>query len=190
MPERERWMRWIAACRLDGLNVTRHTRLCSIHFEGGLGLTKLNPVPLIFAFPHLRWKPPKSRTYLKERRRKRWKETPSDLEEQESVYFQKKKRDVLIIRSKEEYSAFEGANTPYCRPVYLDAAWWRGPNWFNDLRNRSKINYNGKLVSFYRLIQKFFATLICNADCKYFFNSGGILTKLSPISLTEIVLKL
>ena len=28
----------------------------------------------------------------------------------------------LIIRSKEEYSAFEGANTPYCRPVYLDAA--------------------------------------------------------------------
>ena len=56
--------------------------------------------------------------------------------------------------------------------MYLDAAWWRGPNWFNNLRNRSKLNYNGKLVTFYRLIQMFFATLIRNADCKYFFNSG------------------
>ena len=27
----------------------------------------------------------------------------------------------MLIGSKEEYSAFEGANTPYCLPVYLDA---------------------------------------------------------------------
>ena len=40
----------------------RHTRICSVHFEGGPGLTKLNPVPSIFAFPqHLQRKPPKSR---------------------------------------------------------------------------------------------------------------------------------
>ena len=26
-----------------------------------------------------------------------------------------------LIGSKEEYSAFERANTPYCRPLYLDA---------------------------------------------------------------------
>ena len=48
MSERERHMRWIAPpvpCRdIYGLNVTRHTRICSIHFEGGHGLTKLNPV--------------------------------------------------------------------------------------------------------------------------------------------------
>ena len=27
----------------------------------------------------------------------------------------------MIHSSKEEYSAFEGANTPYCRLVYVDA---------------------------------------------------------------------
>jgi len=47
----QRRLRWSAACRLDSLNVTRHTRICSVHFEGGLGPTKLNPVPSIFAFP-------------------------------------------------------------------------------------------------------------------------------------------
>lgn len=61
MSEREWHMRWIAACHLGSLNVTRHTRICSVHFEGGLGLTKLNPVPSIFAFPHLQQKTPKSR---------------------------------------------------------------------------------------------------------------------------------
>ena len=71
MPERERRMRWIAACRLDCFNVTRHTRICSIHLEGGLGPSKLNPVLSLFAFPqHLRSKPPKRRTDPKERRRK------------------------------------------------------------------------------------------------------------------------
>ena len=59
MSEREwpaEWhMRWIAACRLDSLNVTRHTRICSVYFERGLGPTKLNRAPSIFAFPqHLR----------------------------------------------------------------------------------------------------------------------------------------
>ena len=44
----------------DGLHpvvwtVTRLTRICSIHFQGDLGPTKLNPVPSIFSFPqHLR----------------------------------------------------------------------------------------------------------------------------------------
>ena len=51
MSEYERRRRWIAACRLESLNVTRHTRICSKHFEGGLGPTKANPVPTIFDFP-------------------------------------------------------------------------------------------------------------------------------------------
>ena len=33
--------------------------------------------------------------------------------------------------------------------------WFRGPNWFNSLRNRSINKLNGKLASFYRQIQKF-----------------------------------
>ena len=65
------------ACRLDSLNVTRHTRICSVHFEGGLDPTKLNPVPSIFAFPqHLQRKLPKSRADPKEGRRRQRKETP------------------------------------------------------------------------------------------------------------------
>ena len=51
MSEQERRRRWIAACRLERLNVTRYTRICSKHFEGGLGPTKANPVPTIFDFP-------------------------------------------------------------------------------------------------------------------------------------------
>ena len=52
MSEQERRRRWIAACRLElSLNVTRHTSICSKHFEGGLGQTKANPVPTIFDFP-------------------------------------------------------------------------------------------------------------------------------------------
>lgn len=51
MSEQERRRRWIAACRLESLNVTRHTRICAKHFEGGLGPTKANPVPTIFDFP-------------------------------------------------------------------------------------------------------------------------------------------
>ena len=62
MSEQERRRRWIAACRLESLNVTRHTRICSKHFEGGLGPTKANPVPSIFDFPeHLQRKEMKPR---------------------------------------------------------------------------------------------------------------------------------
>ena len=57
MSEQERRRRWIAACRLESLNVTRHTRICSKHFEGGLGPKKANPLPTIFDFPkHLQRK--------------------------------------------------------------------------------------------------------------------------------------
>lgn len=51
MSEQERHRRWIAACRLESLNVTRHTRICAKHFEGGLEHTKANRVPTIFDFP-------------------------------------------------------------------------------------------------------------------------------------------
>ena len=66
----ERGKRWIAACRLSSLNVTSHTRNCLAHFEGGLGPTKLNPVPTIFSFPtHLQPKTQRKRTDSEERRR-------------------------------------------------------------------------------------------------------------------------
>ena len=62
MSEQERRRRWIAACRLERLNVTRHTRVCSKHFEGGLVPIKANPVPTIFDFPkHLQRKEVKQR---------------------------------------------------------------------------------------------------------------------------------
>ena len=62
MSEQERRRRWIAACRRESLNVTRHTRRCSKHFEGGLGPTKANPLPTIFDFPkHLQRKEVKQR---------------------------------------------------------------------------------------------------------------------------------
>jgi len=71
MSEKERRRRWIAACRLESLNVTRHTRLCSQHFEGGLGPTKANPVPSIFDFPkHLQPKEVKQRQDPESRRLK------------------------------------------------------------------------------------------------------------------------
>ena len=118
-------MRWIEACRLDSLNVTRHTRICSVHFEGGLGPTKLNPVSSIFAFPeHLQRRLPKSRTDPEERRRKQRKETPQS--SKNKLFTNRTKQDeikpeLMDHGSKEEYSAFEGANTPYCEPVYVDA---------------------------------------------------------------------
>ena len=71
MSEQERRRRWIAACRLESLNVTRHTRICSKHFEGGLGPTKANPVPTIFDFPkHLQRKELKQRQDPESRRLK------------------------------------------------------------------------------------------------------------------------
>ena len=59
------------ACRLESLSVTRHTRICSKHFEGGLGATKANPVPTIFDFPeNLQRKEVKPRQHPKGRRLK------------------------------------------------------------------------------------------------------------------------
>ena len=56
------------------------------------------------------------------------------------------------MRSKEGYSALEGANTPYCRPVYLD-----GEVPTDLTASEIEVSFNtGKLVSFYRQIQKFF----------------------------------
>ena len=136
MPERERWMRWIAACRQDSLNVTSHTRICSIHFERGLGPTKLNPVPSIFAFPqHLRWKPPKSRTYLEERRQKQWKETPQT--SRSMKVFTSRKKDVNTL----EREIFCFWSSQYSL-LSTRVPWWWGLNWFtcNSLRNRSKLS--------------------------------------------------
>ena len=57
MSEQQRCRRWIAACLLESLNVTRHTQICSKHFEGGLGTTEANPLPTIFDFPKQRQDP-------------------------------------------------------------------------------------------------------------------------------------
>ena len=71
MNERERRRRWIVACRLESLSVTRRTRICSKHFEGGLGPTNPNPIPTIFDFPkHLQPKKVKQRQDPEERRLK------------------------------------------------------------------------------------------------------------------------
>lgn len=129
-------------------------------------------------------KSPKSRTETEERRRKRWKETPQT----------SRSKKVLTSRQKQDVNKLERRIFCFRRSQYSIflplVRWCRGPNWFNSLRNRNKLK--GKFVSFYRqIIQQFFATLIRNTDCKYFFNSGTlILTKLDSISLTEIVLKL
>ena len=71
MSEQESSRRWIAACRLESLNVTRHTRICCKHFEGDLGPTKANPLPTIFDFPkHLQRKEVKQRQDPEARRLK------------------------------------------------------------------------------------------------------------------------
>ena len=81
MSEQERRRRWTAACRLESLNVTRHTRICSKHFEGGLGPTKANPVPTIFDFPkHLQRKEVKPRQDPEGRRLKNASTTTSKIQ--------------------------------------------------------------------------------------------------------------
>ena len=125
MSELEWRLRWITACRLDSLNVTRHTRICSVHFEGGLGPTKLNLVPSIFAFPqHLQRKLLKSRADPEERRQRQRKETPQPLNNK--LFTNRKRQDKVKPEqmdhwSKEQYSGFEGADTPFSEPVYVDA---------------------------------------------------------------------
>ena len=85
IPERERRMRWIAASRIDrDLSFIRPTGICSVYFEGGPVLTKLNPVSSIFAIAErLQRKPPKTR------RAKAAKGNATDVEEQEGVHLQK-----------------------------------------------------------------------------------------------------
>ncbi|XP_068758861.1 uncharacterized protein [Montipora capricornis] len=124
MTERERRMRWIAACRLDSLNVTRHTRICSAHFKGGLGPTKSNPVPTIFDFPkHLQPKTHKSRTNPDERRHRNAKpELKKEINMEQSA---SSKQDVRVegmdLSSDKNNCTFEGNRNPDCQPVYVDA---------------------------------------------------------------------
>ena len=71
MNERERRRRWIVACRLESLSVTRHTRICSKHFEGGLEPTRQALFLLYLNFPkHLQPKKVKQRQDPEERRLK------------------------------------------------------------------------------------------------------------------------
>lgn len=116
MSEREQRIRWTAACRLDSVNATRHTRICSMYFEEGLNPL---PVPLLLTLPqHL-----KSRTDPEGRPRKQRKETPQASKDKK-LFTSHEKQDVKPERmdygSKEEYSAFEVTNTPYFRPLYVD----------------------------------------------------------------------
>ena len=56
---------------MECLSVTGHTRICSKHFEGGLGPTKASPIPTIFDFPkHFQPKKVKQRQDPEERRLK------------------------------------------------------------------------------------------------------------------------
>ena len=59
-------------------------------------------------------------------------------------------KNKTLTGSKEEYSAFEVANTPYCQSVYmyLDAE-------VQTDSTASQIEARGKLLSFYRQIQTF-----------------------------------
>ncbi|XP_068735306.1 uncharacterized protein [Montipora capricornis] len=124
MTERERRMRWIAACRLDSPNVTRHTRICSAHFKGGLGPTKSNPVPTIFDFPkHLQPKIHKSRTNPDERKHRNAKpELKKEINMEQSA---SSKQDVRVegmdLSSDKNNCTFEGNRNPDCQPVYVDA---------------------------------------------------------------------
>jgi len=93
--------------------------------EGGLGPTKLNPGPSTFAFPqHLQRNLPKSRADPGERSRRQRKETPKP--SKNKLFANRKKQDEIKPEqmdhgSKEEYSGFEGADTPFSEPVYVDA---------------------------------------------------------------------
>ena len=111
---------------MDSSNITRHTRICSVHFEEGLGPTKLNPVPSVFAFPqHLQRKLPKSRADPEERRRRQRKETPQP--SKNKLFTNRKNQDEMNSEqmdhgSKEQYSGFELADISFSEPVYVDAA--------------------------------------------------------------------
>ena len=118
-------MRWIAACHLDSLNVTRNTRICSAHFEGGLRPIKSNPVPTIFNFPkHLQPKTYKSRTNPDEQRYRN--ETPeskrvTNMEHKQSASSKDVNMQGMDRGSDKNNCTFEGNRSPNCQPVYVDA---------------------------------------------------------------------
>ena len=120
-----------------------------------------------------------------ERSRKQWKETPQTSTSKKVLTSRQKdihrlERRIFCFWSS-QYSLLSAC---------VRVPWCRGPNWFNSLQNRCKLN--GKLVSFYRQIQKFlrclFTTLIVSTfstqELSFWWNNLG------SISLTEIVLKL
>ena len=117
MSERERRLR-----RTAPVVWTRHTRICSVHFEGALGRTKLNPVPSIFAFPRqFQRKLPKSR-YLTPRRDDESSEGTTRKSKNKKLFTSRKKQcikpELMDHGSKEESSSFQRYS---CRPVYVDA---------------------------------------------------------------------
>ena len=80
--------------------------------------------------------------------------------------FTSRKKNKMLIGSKEEYSAFEGANTPYCRPVHLDAEVQTDLT-ASGIEVKSMASSRGfidKSKSSSR------SPLIRNTDCAYFFN--------------------
>ena len=102
MSEQERRRRWIAACRLESLNVTRHTRICSKHFEGGLGPTKANPVPTIFDFPkHLQRKEVKPRQDPEGRRLKNASTTTSKIQKASKRSHSKVRKCADLVEQQE-----------------------------------------------------------------------------------------
>ena len=119
MPERERRMRWIAtvAWTVKMLQGTPE-------YVQYISKEVLAPLNWILFPQH-------SDSIIGENLRKVVLNPRSDVESSENKHHRprgvwkcllgaKKKKNKTLIPSKEEYSALEGANTPYCRPVYLD----------------------------------------------------------------------
>ena len=105
------------------MSVTRHTRICSAHFKGGLGPTKSNPVPTIFDFPkHLQPKTHKSHTNPEWRHRNEKPELKEVINMEQSA---SSKQDVRVeamdLGSDKNDCTFEGKRNPDCQPVYVDA---------------------------------------------------------------------
>ena len=159
MSERERRMRWwIAACRLNSLNVMRHTGTCSVHFEGAPGRTKFDPAPRYLHYHNIfsenlrKVDVRKQRKEVKEtlhrRRRTRWCLPP---ENKQDV----KPEPVCIVQSdlSEQGSGIVSLSVTNLaeKPTLLVS------------------DFDGKFTSFCRSpreikIQNFFTTLIRNTD--------------------------
>ena len=71
-----------------------------------------------------------------------------------------------MVRSKEEYSAFK-------EPILLIVGPWTLMLLDGEVpTDLTASEIEVSLIIMEYIIQKFFATLIRNPDCKYFFNSG------------------